>query len=105
MLYRLGRAGQPVERYIIRSKAIPGTDIAVGKLNMPVPSDIRKYRLATPADATPAATDATEEAGVVAEAVVVAIQRVYLSPETDTKTGLLRFSELREAIRQGPPPY
>ena len=42
---------------------------------------------------------------VVAEAVVVAIQRVYLSPETDTKTGLLRFSELREAIRQGPRPY
>jgi N-acetylmuramoyl-L-alanine amidase len=42
---------------------------------------------------------------VVAEAVVVAIQRVYLSPETDTKTGVLRFSELREAIRQAPPPY
>jgi N-acetylmuramoyl-L-alanine amidase len=40
---------------------------------------------------------------VVAEAVVVAIQRVYLSPETDTKTGVLRFSELRKAIRQGPP--
>ncbi|MGH3509731.1 MAG: peptidoglycan-binding protein [Nocardioidaceae bacterium] len=35
---------------------------------------------------------------VVAEAVVVAVQRVYLSPETDTKTGVLRFSELR-AIR------
>ena len=40
---------------------------------------------------------------VVAEAVVVAIQRVYLSPERDAKTGLLRLSELRKAIRQGPP--
>ena len=40
---------------------------------------------------------------VVAEAVVVAIQRVYLSPDTDTKTGVLRFSELRKAIRQSPP--
>jgi N-acetylmuramoyl-L-alanine amidase len=40
---------------------------------------------------------------VVAEAVVVAIQRVYLSPETDTKTGVLRFSELRKAIRENPP--
>lgn len=38
---------------------------------------------------------------VIAEAVVVAVQRVYLSPETDTKTGVLRFGELREAIRQG----
>lgn len=40
---------------------------------------------------------------VVAEAVVVAIQRVYLSPEADTKTGVLRFSELRKALRQSPP--
>ncbi|HSE10041.1 MAG TPA: peptidoglycan-binding protein [Nocardioidaceae bacterium] len=40
---------------------------------------------------------------VVAEAVVVSVQRMYLSPETDSKTGLLRFSELRKAIRQGPP--
>jgi N-acetylmuramoyl-L-alanine amidase len=40
---------------------------------------------------------------VVAEAVVVAIQRVYLSPETDTKTGVLRFSELRKALRHSPP--
>jgi N-acetylmuramoyl-L-alanine amidase len=39
---------------------------------------------------------------VVAEAVVVAVQRVYLSPEADTKTGLLRFSELRKAMRKSP---
>jgi N-acetylmuramoyl-L-alanine amidase len=39
---------------------------------------------------------------VIAEAVVVAVQRVYLSPEADTKTGVLRFSELREALRKSP---
>ncbi|HET6625188.1 MAG TPA: peptidoglycan-binding protein [Nocardioidaceae bacterium] len=37
---------------------------------------------------------------VVAEAVVVAVQRVYLSPETDPKTGVLRLGELREALRR-----
>jgi len=36
---------------------------------------------------------------VLAEAVVVAVQRFYLSPETDAHTGFLRFSELRSAIR------
>jgi N-acetylmuramoyl-L-alanine amidase len=36
---------------------------------------------------------------VVAEAVVVAVQRMYLSPETDTRTGLLRLDELRAALR------
>jgi N-acetylmuramoyl-L-alanine amidase len=35
----------------------------------------------------------------VAEAVVVAAQRVYLSPESDSKTGVLRLSDLREAVR------
>ena len=36
---------------------------------------------------------------VVAEAIVVAVQRMYLSPETDTRTGFLRFDELRAALR------
>jgi N-acetylmuramoyl-L-alanine amidase len=36
---------------------------------------------------------------VVAEAVVVAVQRVYLSPDVDTTTGRLTFSELRAAVR------
>jgi len=35
---------------------------------------------------------------VLAEAVVVAVQRFYLSPEADAHTGFLRFSELRSAI-------
>ncbi len=36
---------------------------------------------------------------VLAEAIVVAVKRFYLSPESDAKTGVLRFSELREALR------
>lgn len=35
---------------------------------------------------------------VLAEAVVVAVQRFYLSPEADPHTGVLRLSELREAL-------
>jgi N-acetylmuramoyl-L-alanine amidase len=58
--------------------------------------------ITNPGDAARLADPAFRD--VVAEAVVVAIQRVYLSPEADSKTGLLRFSELRKAIRQGPPP-
>lgn len=46
------RSGKPVERYIVASKAIPGSDIAIGKLNLAVPANIKKYRLANAADAT-----------------------------------------------------
>jgi N-acetylmuramoyl-L-alanine amidase len=35
---------------------------------------------------------------VLAEAVVVAVQRFYLSPDADAHTGVLRLSELRSAI-------
>jgi N-acetylmuramoyl-L-alanine amidase len=31
---------------------------------------------------------------VIAEAIVVAIQRVYLPPEQDAATGMLRFGQL-----------
>ena len=34
--------------------------------------------------------------------VVVAVQRVYLDPEQDAKTGVLRLSELRVAVRRRP---
>ncbi|MCZ4499454.1 MAG: cell wall hydrolase/autolysin [Marmoricola sp.] len=37
---------------------------------------------------------------VLAEAVVVAVQRFYLSPEADAHTGILRLSELRSALNQ-----
>ncbi|MEP7091821.1 MAG: peptidoglycan-binding protein [Nocardioidaceae bacterium] len=40
---------------------------------------------------------------VVAEAVVVAVQRVYLDPEQDAQTGVLRLGELREALRRHRP--
>jgi N-acetylmuramoyl-L-alanine amidase len=34
---------------------------------------------------------------VIAEALVIAIQRLYLSAEDDAKTGTLRISDLRKA--------
>ncbi len=37
---------------------------------------------------------------VIAEAVVVAVQRVYLDADSDAKTGVLRFSELRAALKR-----
>ena len=40
---------------------------------------------------------------VIAEAVVVAVQRVYLDPESDAKTGVLRLGELRAALRHHRP--
>jgi N-acetylmuramoyl-L-alanine amidase len=40
---------------------------------------------------------------VIAEAVVVAVQRVYLDPDQDAKTGVLRLSELRQAVRRPGP--
>ena len=36
---------------------------------------------------------------LLAESVVVAVQRFYLSPEVDSHTGVLRASDLREAFR------
>jgi N-acetylmuramoyl-L-alanine amidase len=35
---------------------------------------------------------------VLAEAVVVAVQRFYLSPEVDPNTGVLQMSEIREGL-------
>jgi N-acetylmuramoyl-L-alanine amidase len=36
---------------------------------------------------------------VLAEAIVVSVQRFYLSPEVDAHTGVLRVSELRDSFR------
>ena len=36
---------------------------------------------------------------MVAEAVVVAVQRMYLTPEEDPHTGVLRLDELRAMAR------
>ncbi|MCW2782760.1 MAG: cell wall hydrolase/autolysin [Marmoricola sp.] len=37
---------------------------------------------------------------VLAESIVVAVQRFYLSPDADSHTGIMRLSELREAIAE-----
>jgi N-acetylmuramoyl-L-alanine amidase len=37
---------------------------------------------------------------VLAEAIVVAVQRFYLSPEVDAHTGVLRVSELRDSFQE-----
>jgi hypothetical protein len=48
------RLGQPEERFIISHKVLTGVgDIAVGKLNMRLPSGYKAYRFASPADVTP----------------------------------------------------
>ncbi len=48
------RLGQPEERFIISHKVLSGVgDIAVGKLNMRLPSGYKAYRFANPADVTP----------------------------------------------------
>jgi len=57
--------------------------------------------LTNPGDAARLADPAFRD--VIAEAVVVAVQRVYLDPEQDAKTGVLRLSELREAVRRPGP--
>jgi N-acetylmuramoyl-L-alanine amidase len=53
--------------------------------------------LSNPGDASRLADPGFRD--VLAEAVVVAVQRFYLSPESDSHTGVLRLSELRSAIR------
>jgi N-acetylmuramoyl-L-alanine amidase len=69
---------------LLRRTRMPAVRIDVGYLTNPGDS----ARLADPAFRD-----------VVAEAVVVAVQRVYLAPDADAKTGVLRLSELREAVR------
>ena len=46
------RDGKPYERYIVSTKVLSVGDIAIGKLNMPLPNEIHSYRLANAADAT-----------------------------------------------------
>ncbi len=74
---------------LLRRTRMPAVRVDVGYVTNP--GDARRL-------ADPAFRD------VLAEAVVVAVQRVYLTPETDSKTGLLRLSELRAAVRRATPP-
>ena len=57
--------------------------------------------ITNPRDATRLSDPAFRD--VLAEAVVVAVQRVYLAPDKDAKTGVLRLSELRAAVRRQRP--
>jgi N-acetylmuramoyl-L-alanine amidase len=74
---------------ILRRTTMPAVRIDLGYLTNP--GDARRW-------SDPAFRD------VVAEAIVVAVQRVYLSPETDPRTGVLRLGELREALSHPHPP-
>lgn len=47
------KQGNPYERFIIATRNVPGVDIAVGKLNLPLPASVKCYRFASLADATP----------------------------------------------------
>ena len=53
--------------------------------------------LTHPGDAARLADPAFRD--VIAEALVVAVQRVYLDPDSDAKTGVLRLSELRASLK------
>jgi hypothetical protein len=48
------REGKPVERYIIAVRSLaPMADVAIGKLNLPVPSEIKRYRFAPMSEVKP----------------------------------------------------
>lgn len=46
------KRGNPIERYATTVRSLPGCDVAVAKLNLPVPSEIKRYRFANATDAT-----------------------------------------------------
>ncbi len=68
---------------ILRRTTMPAVRIDLGYVTNP--SDAARL-------ADPAFRD------VVAEAIVVAVQRFYLSPETDARTGMMTLGQLREAL-------
>lgn len=48
------RSGQPIERYIVQTRSLaPMADIAVGKLNLPVPPSIKRYAFAPISEVKP----------------------------------------------------
>ena len=46
------KKGKAYERYLIEVKSLPGYDVAVGKLNLPLPPEVKRYRFVSAADAT-----------------------------------------------------
>ncbi len=61
------KRGKPYERYLTGVRKLAGTDVAVGRLNLPLPPEVRRYRFASPAEAT------------VGRAVIVSDQTKVLS--------------------------
>jgi hypothetical protein len=45
------KKGAPCERYLTAVRSLPGHDVAVGKLNLPVPPEVKCYRFANASDA------------------------------------------------------
>jgi hypothetical protein len=45
------KSGKPYNRYLVASKKLATGDIAVGKLNLPLPPEVKYYRLASASDA------------------------------------------------------
>ena len=45
--------GKPYERFISKVETIKNSDVAVGKLNLPLPTDIKAYRFASASQAQP----------------------------------------------------
>ncbi len=80
------KKGNPHERYIIAVKAIPGADVAIGKLNMTVPPEIKRYRFVNAADAA------------IGKPVIVTDQTMTLSiHRIDAISGAqIRFSNIPE---------
>ncbi len=46
------KKGNPHERFVVAMRTVPGTDVAVGKLNLPLPPEVKRYRFASAAEAT-----------------------------------------------------
>ncbi len=61
------KKGNPHERYIVATQSIAGTDVAIGKLNMTVPPEVKRYRFVNAADA------------IVGKPVIVTDQTMTLS--------------------------
>ena len=69
---------------LLRRTRMPAVRVEVGYLTNP--GDARRLR-------DPAFRD------VLAEAIVVSVQRFYLSPEVDSHTGVLKISEIKDSFQ------
>jgi N-acetylmuramoyl-L-alanine amidase len=84
---------------LVQREIVARTDLVDLRIHPTVRVDVGY--VTNPGDAARLADPAFRD--VVAEAIVVAVQRVYLTPESDPATGVLRLGELRAAIRDEAP--